>query len=72
MGLLAASGDELKMPYMQLYKQERGKQEEGLRTCQMYIHCQLAMSSNCNTLVRIYACKTTGDELKLVFMVLCT
>ena len=38
----------------------------------MYIHCQLAMSSHCNTLVQIYAYKPTGDELKLVFMVLVT
>ena len=72
MGLPAASGDELKMPYMELFGQERGNQEERVSTCQMYIHCQLAMSSHCNTLVHIYAYKPTGDELKLVFMVLVT
>ena len=38
----------------------------------MYIHCQLAMSSHCNTFVHNYAHKPAGDELKLVFMVLVT
>ena len=60
------------MLYMVLLDPEWCYQGKRVHTCRMYIHCQLAMSSNCNTLVRIYACKTTGDELKLVFMVLCT
>ena len=70
--MFAAFGDELKMPYLELFEHARGNQEERVRKCQMYIHCQLAMSSNCNTFVHIYDLKSTGDELKLAFMVLGT